>query len=177
MCDPEMKVCGLLSLPDDVAWNCLARVSRRDLAALAVASKAQRTKTTVVHPAPGAPPAETDPSRRKRVSGFISLLRAGETLDWHEVKGLELEELQECLLELGYDIIKLCTNSKGHLVIYWNARPLGPESLDLGSAEISTTYRNGKVWGEILWYGSVFKLDPPADSHSIKVLFADYVLA
>ncbi|XP_056865128.1 F-box/kelch-repeat protein SKIP6-like [Raphanus sativus] len=38
----ETKVCGLSSLPDEMVWNCLAKVSRWDLAAFGMTSKAHR---------------------------------------------------------------------------------------------------------------------------------------
>ncbi|KAL0683370.1 hypothetical protein Bca4012_050218 [Brassica carinata] len=40
------EVCGLTSLPDDVVTNCLVHVSRLDLAALAMTSKAHRSLAT-----------------------------------------------------------------------------------------------------------------------------------
>ncbi|KAL1208165.1 putative F-box/kelch-repeat protein [Cardamine amara subsp. amara] len=46
--DSSSSVCGLLSLPDEVALNCMAQVSRLDLAAVAMASK--RHRSLVVSP-------------------------------------------------------------------------------------------------------------------------------
>uniref|UniRef100_A0A1J3CXV6 F-box/kelch-repeat protein SKIP6 n=1 Tax=Noccaea caerulescens TaxID=107243 RepID=A0A1J3CXV6_NOCCA len=101
-----------------------------------------------------------------------------DTLDWEEVKGLE--ELQQSLVKVEYDITKLCRNYR-NLAIFWNAQPQGPDqSLELWSAEISVEYRPGvgEIWGKVEWSGSVFKLDPLTNSYnSIKVLYANYVLA
>ncbi|XP_056850851.1 F-box/kelch-repeat protein At5g49000 isoform X1 [Raphanus sativus] len=40
------KVCGLTLLPDELVWNCLAKVSSLDLAALRMTSKAHRSLAT-----------------------------------------------------------------------------------------------------------------------------------
>ncbi|CAF2101344.1 unnamed protein product [Brassica napus] len=93
-------------------------------------------------------------------------------LDWKEVKGLE--ELSE------YDISKLCRKcvKKKNIVVFWNSRSLGSESLELWSAEISLEVRDGhELWGKIEWSGSVFRLDPHSHSYGIKVLYAESICA
>ncbi|CAA7015081.1 unnamed protein product [Microthlaspi erraticum] len=99
-----------------------------------------------------------------------------------EVKGLQ--ELQPSLVK--YDITKLCFNSAGNIVIFWNAQPQGPESFELWSAEISvedaevsveghTVYQ---MWGKIEWSAAVLKPDPPLlHSCGVEVLFAGSVFA
>ncbi|ESQ38565.1 hypothetical protein EUTSA_v10029391mg, partial [Eutrema salsugineum] len=77
--------------------------------------------------------------------------------DWKEVKGLE--KLQY-YIPWGYDISKLCINSaENKIVIFWKARPQGPEIMELRSAEISVGERRGpeewEVWGKIEWIGAV----------------------
>ncbi|CAL9228257.1 unnamed protein product [Arabidopsis halleri] len=109
-------------------------------------------------------------------------------LDWKEVKGLE--ELQLYLsgtryifrrtsdkrpskTQVKYDISKLCTNSAGNIVIFWNAHIGDSESMELWSAEISMERREGgEIWGKIEWSNAVFKLDPLSNSYSVKVLFS-----
>uniref|UniRef100_A0A1J3DXA7 F-box/kelch-repeat protein SKIP6 n=1 Tax=Noccaea caerulescens TaxID=107243 RepID=A0A1J3DXA7_NOCCA len=110
-------------------------------------------------------------------------------LDWKEVKGLE--ELQHSLtgwrhrlglnrktykykynkIDVTYDISKLCSNSAGNIVIFWNS--IQRMSLELLSAEISLERREeGEVWGKIEWSGALFKLDPLSESYSFKVLYS-----
>ncbi|CAA7013816.1 unnamed protein product [Microthlaspi erraticum] len=95
-------------------------------------------------------------------------------LYWSEVK---LQKLRPNLVSSG--ITKLCLNSAGNIVIFWNAQPQGPESFELWSAEISfdirkiylaaqdfTTY---ELCGEFVWFAPVLKPAP----HRVQVLFAD----
>lgn len=113
-------------------------------------------------------------------------------LDWKEVKGLE--ELQQFLcgsrhvLEYGekdyepckptetkvkYDISKLCCNSSGNIVIFWNRQLEYPEGLELRSAEISfERHEESEIWGKIEWSGVILRDDPLSHSYSLKVLFS-----
>ncbi|XP_010431680.1 PREDICTED: F-box/kelch-repeat protein SKIP6-like [Camelina sativa] len=104
-------------------------------------------------------------------------------LDWKEVKGLEEFQLSLsgsillCLhsvpTEVKYDISRLCSNSAGNIVIFWNAHLGVPESLELWSAEISMERRQGdEVWGKVVRSGAVYKLEPLSHSYSVKVLYS-----
>uniref|UniRef100_A0A1J3CRL6 F-box/kelch-repeat protein n=1 Tax=Noccaea caerulescens TaxID=107243 RepID=A0A1J3CRL6_NOCCA len=93
-------------------------------------------------------------------------------------KELQYQKLRPNLV--NYGITKLCLNSAGNIVIFWNAQPQGPESFELWSAEISldlrkiilsqdfTTY---EMWGEFEWFAPVLKPAP----HRVEVLFAGSV--
>ncbi|XP_010419067.2 PREDICTED: F-box/kelch-repeat protein SKIP6-like [Camelina sativa] len=98
--------------------------------------------------------------------------------DWKEVKGLKALQHSN---QWGFDINRLCSNYANNIVILWNAQSEGLESLELWCAEISLVAREGpegcEIWGEFEWFGSIFKLDPFSDSYSVKVLFADFILA
>lgn len=111
-------------------------------------------------------------------------------LDWKEVKGLEelqqsisgsrqvLHTLNPCRAlhctptNVKYDINRLCSNSAGNIVIFWNAHLEDPESLEFLSAEISVERRGSEIWGKIEWSDAIFKLDPRSHSYSIKVLYS-----
>ncbi|ESQ27961.1 hypothetical protein EUTSA_v10019855mg [Eutrema salsugineum] len=84
-------------------------------------------------------------------------------LDWKQVKGLEELQhlsrssastqvsypLKPCsgTTSFQYDICRLCSNSAGNIVIFWNAYLGG---LELWSAEISMEKREGcEIWGKI----------------------------
>lgn len=90
-------------------------------------------------------------------------------LDWKEMKGLD--ELQHSISSSrrSFNINKLCINSAGNIVIFWNA-----QSLDLWSAEISVERREGdEIWGKIEWSGVVFEVDPSShSSYGVKVLYS-----
>ncbi|CAH8359276.1 unnamed protein product [Eruca vesicaria subsp. sativa] len=116
-------------------------------------------------------------------------------LDWKEVNGLE--ELQQYLCgirhvleysekdyeicklsatKVKYDICKLCCNSAGNIVIFWNTQLEYPEGLELRSAEISfERHERGEIWGKIEWSGVVFKVDPLSHSFGVKVLYSTSV--
>ncbi|KAL1188885.1 F-box/kelch-repeat protein SKIP6 [Cardamine amara subsp. amara] len=114
-------------------------------------------------------------------------------LDWAELRGLDKLRLsilfgirdaipddvqQATKMKVRYDITKLCSNSAGNIVIFWNAHRGDPESLELWSAEISVEKRNrGQVWGKILWSAPVFQLDPLSHLYSIKLLYSASVRA
>ncbi|XP_010474570.1 PREDICTED: putative F-box/kelch-repeat protein At3g24610 [Camelina sativa] len=102
-------------------------------------------------------------------------------LDWKKVKGLE--EFQRSLsgsillclhsvpTKVKYDISRLGSNSAGNIVIFWNAHLGDPESLELWSDEISMERRQGdEVWGKVVWFGAVYKVDPLSHSYSVQVL-------
>ncbi|RID55820.1 hypothetical protein BRARA_G03061 [Brassica rapa] len=97
-------------------------------------------------------------------------------LDWKEVKGLE--ELQESFCgsrhtDIKYDISKLCCNSAGNIVIFWNTQLEYPEGLELRSAEISLErHEGGAIWGKIEWSGVILRDDPLSYSFSLKVLYS-----
>ncbi|WZZ06705.1 hypothetical protein YC2023_092626 [Brassica napus] len=109
-----------------------------------------------------------------------------------EVKGLE--ELQESFCgsrhvmdygkkvyepckptktDIKYDISKLCCNSAGNIVIFWNTQLEYPEGLELRSAEISLErHEGGEIWGKIEWSGVILRDDPLSYSFSLKVLYS-----
>ncbi|XP_010451022.1 PREDICTED: F-box/kelch-repeat protein SKIP6 [Camelina sativa] len=109
-------------------------------------------------------------------------------LDWKDVKGLE--ELQLYLsgsryilvdtfgerprkTKVRYEISKLCSNSAGNIVIFWNAHLADSETMELWSAEISLERReDDEIWGKIEWSNAIFNLDPLSNSYSVKVLFS-----
>ncbi|XP_010445231.1 PREDICTED: putative F-box/kelch-repeat protein At3g24610 [Camelina sativa] len=95
-------------------------------------------------------------------------------LNWKEMKGLE--ELQDSHYgsRRSFKINKLCSNSAGNIVIFWNS-----ESLDLWSAEISMERREGgEIWGKIEWSDVVFEVDPSShSSYGVKVLYSAFVYA
>ncbi|CAN7054038.1 unnamed protein product [Brassica rapa subsp. trilocularis] len=115
-------------------------------------------------------------------------------LDWKEVKGLA--ELQESFCgsrhvmdygkkvyepckptktDIKYDISKLCCNSAGNIVIFWNTQLEYPEGLELRSAEISLErHVEGEIWGKIEWsaYPTILRDDPLSYSFSLKVLYS-----
>lgn len=87
-------------------------------------------------------------------------------LRWKQVKGLEEH--------YDTDICRLCSNSSGNIVIFWNLYPhLGQRVL--WSAEISLQREGGEIWGKVEWSDAVFKLDDTLSS-GFKVLFSASVL-
>ncbi|WZZ68748.1 hypothetical protein YC2023_080118 [Brassica napus] len=109
-------------------------------------------------------------------------------LDWKEVKGLA--ELQESFsgsrhvleysdkyyelckptkTDIKYDISKLCCNSAGNIVIFWNTQLEYPEGLELRSAEM---HEGGEICGKIEWSGVILRDDPLSYSFSLKVLYS-----
>ncbi|CAN7106948.1 unnamed protein product, partial [Brassica rapa subsp. narinosa] len=275
----KTKMCGLWSLPEEVAMKCLAQVSRVDLAALAMASKAHRSLIVSpdfqllrfqmgclepnlyvwLHVLPEPTPRWfiLNPVHRRlrpihlksckappessssfvlmsfgvfNIGGLVNgkptsdvsfldcsnhtwhsvtlmkMARASasahsinrkiyvlggcgddaDSSNWAEVFDLETETWEflsevKGLEELSeYDISKLCRKcvKKKNIVVFWNSRSLGSESLELWSAEISLEVRDGhELWGKIEWSGSVFKLDPHSHSYGIKVLYAESICA
>ncbi|ESQ29937.1 hypothetical protein EUTSA_v10011944mg [Eutrema salsugineum] len=110
------------------------------------------------------------------------------SLDWKEVKGLEELRVKHLCGRrhrwgrpttcVNYDITKLCTNSAGNIVIFWNKQLHDVEgSLELWSAEISVERRDGgEIWGKTEWSGAVYSLNPLSDSSfSVQVLFSGSV--
>ncbi|KFK30301.1 hypothetical protein AALP_AA7G244000 [Arabis alpina] len=99
-------------------------------------------------------------------------------LDWKEVKGLEKLQthvpplgsfFHSKLLFKGAEISKLCSNSEGNIVIFWNTLLGDPKYSRLGSTEISLERREGgEIWGKIEWSGVVFKVDPLSPPYTVK---------
>ncbi|KAG2281702.1 hypothetical protein Bca52824_052922 [Brassica carinata] len=84
-----------------------------------------------------------------------------------------MELQQQQLVEYG---ISKLSKKASYIVIFWNAQPLGADSLELWSAEISLRKVGPDIRGKIEWSGSVYKLDYPlTDSNRVKVVYAGTV--
>ncbi|VVA94745.1 unnamed protein product [Arabis nemorensis] len=104
----------------------------------------------------------------RNTPGRVMWCEAG-AFDWREVEGLEelqvawrqiLYDLNPGSTKVEFDIIRLCSNSAGNIVIFWNAYREHPEALELWSAELSMEKRQGgEIWAKIEWSRPLYKLD------------------
>ncbi|KAH0901838.1 hypothetical protein HID58_041341 [Brassica napus] len=76
---------------------------------------------------------------------------------------------------VDFDIGKLCSNSAGNIVIFWNKQLDDIEgNVELWCAEISVERRKGgEVWGKCEWSDAVVKLYPDfSHAYTVEVLYA-----
>ncbi|KAL0687946.1 hypothetical protein Bca4012_087623 [Brassica carinata] len=92
---------------------------------------------------------------------------------WCDPRNLEWKKVKPAR-PVDYDIGKLCSNSAGNIVIYWNKQLDDIEgNVELWCAEISVERRKGgEVWGKCEWSDAVVKLYPDfSHAYTVEVLY------